>query len=252
MIAHHVKDWPGLWAQYTPQGEVMQSFQSLRSFRIGNSEQTLVKQTNRYTYSDGNIQEKSFEFSLEPTGFRITPSTGKFVGMNVAFFESGHGVFFPVHLNPAHTLVEIFFRHEEKDIRHSTIFEYKERKLVIVSSIREDSSGYPSKHWSTEVKPVSERSFTGNWEGTSVTLFPDLTISEPVQTQLQWGWEGHQVYYLPDGITISCPREIIEKSAIGLVANWVVTDTKMYQMTVKYDSNGSYMSQTLDVLELKN
>ena len=94
------------------------------------------------------------------------------------------------------------FRHEEKDIRHGTIFEYKERKLVIVSSIRENSSGYPGKYWSMEVKPVSERSFTGNWEGPSVTLFPDLTISEPVQTQ--WGWEDHQVYmyYLPDGITV--------------------------------------------------
>ena len=110
-----------------------------------------------------------------------------------------------------------------------------------MASIREDSSGYPGKYWSMEVKPVSERSFTGNWEGTSVTPFPDLTISEPVQTQLQWGWEGHQaVYYLPDGITISYPREIIEGTPVDLVAYWFMTATKMYQMKVKYDSNGSY------------
>ena len=249
MIAHHVKDWPGLWTQYTPQGEVMQSFQSLRSFKIGNSEQTLIKQTNRYTYSDGSTQEKAFEYTLGPTGF--TPSVARFAGTKVAFFESGHGVFFPVHFNHANTLVEIFFKLDET-IRHSTDIDYEERKLVRVASIREDSGGYPGKYWSMEVKPVSERSFTGNWEGTSLTQFPDLTISEPVQTQLQWGWEGHQVYYLPDGITISFPREIIEGTPVDLVANWLVTDTKMYQMTVKYDSNGSYMSQTLDVLVLKN
>ena len=101
MIAHHVKNWHGLWTQYTPQGEVMQSFQSLRSFKIDNSEQTLIKQTNRYTYSDGSTQEKAFEYSLGPTGF--TPSVARFAGTKVAFFESGHGVFFPLHLNHANT-----------------------------------------------------------------------------------------------------------------------------------------------------
>ena len=250
-IARHVKDWHGLWTRYTPQGEVMQSFQSLRSFKIGNSEKTLVKQTNRYTYSDGSTQEKAFEYSMGSTGFTDNRSTG-FVGMKVAFFESGHGVSLAVHLNHTnYTGVEIFFRHEET-IRHSTAIGYNERKLVRVSSVREDSSGYPGKHWSMEVKPVSERIFTGNWEGTSVTQFPDLTISEPVQTQLQWGWEGHQVLYLPDGITVSCPREIIEGTPVDVVASWLVTDTKMHQMRIKYDSNGYYMSQTLDVLELKN
>ena len=198
---------------------------------------------------EAHAQEKVFEYTLGPTGF--TDNTG-FTGMKFALFKSGHGVSFPVHLNYTSTTgAEVFFRHE-KTICHSTTFVYKERKLDRVSSIREDSNGYPSKYWSMEVKPVSEWSFTGNWEGTSVTLFPDPTISESVQTQLQWGWEGHQVYYLPDGITVSCPREIIEGTPVDLVANWLVTDTKMYQMTVKYDSNGSYMSQTLDVLELKN
>ena len=65
-IAHHAKDWYGLWTRYTPQGEVMQSFQSLRSVKVGNSEQTLIKQTNRYTYSDRTTQEKAFEYTLGP------------------------------------------------------------------------------------------------------------------------------------------------------------------------------------------
>ena len=108
-----------------PQGEVMQSFQSLRSFKIGNSEQTLVKQTNRYTYSDGSTREKAFEYSLGPTGF--TPSVARFSGTKVAFLESGHGVFFPVHFNHANTLVEIFFKLDET-IRHSTDIDYEERK----------------------------------------------------------------------------------------------------------------------------
>ena len=248
LIAHHTKDWHGLWTRYTPQGEVMQSFQSLRSFKVGNSEQTLIKQANRYTYSDGRTQEKAFEYYLGPTGF--TDNTG-FVGCSMAFFESGHGAYFPLQLNKTQTGMEIFFIHGEA-IRCSTAILYKESKLAQVSSVREDSSGYPGKHWSMEIKPVSERNLTGNWEGNSVTLYPDFTISEPVQAQFQWGWEGHQVYYLPDGLTVSFPSEIVEGTAIDLVANWLVTDTKMHQITVKYDENGSYVSQTLDIFELKN
>ena len=94
-----------------------------------------------------------------------------------------------------------------------------------------------------EVKPVSERSFTGNWEDTYLTLFPDL---EPVQTQLGMGGSPGVLSTWWDY------REIIEETPVDLVANWLVTDTKMYQIKVKYDSNGFCVSQTLDVLQLKN
>ena len=155
----------------------------------------------------------------------------------MAFFESGHGALFSCTVQQ-HTYHDGDFSYTGK-LFVIAILQRERQAGSSVDCVCEDSSGYSGKYWSMEVKPISERSFTGNWEDTSVTQFPDLTISEPVQTQLQWGWEGHQVmYYLPDGITVSCPREIIEGTAVDLVANWLVTDTKNVQITVKYDENG--------------
>ena len=58
-ITHHLRDWHGIWTRYSPEGEVIESFQSLRSFRT-NLEQTELFQTNRYLYADGRIEEKKW------------------------------------------------------------------------------------------------------------------------------------------------------------------------------------------------
>ena len=88
---------------------------------------------------------------------------------------------------------------------------YTRKKFCLFSIIREDSRDYPGKQWSTEVNPVSERDFAGNWEGTTITY----SISDPVPTRLQWGWEGHHVFYLP--VTISCPAEVIDGVVMTIV-----------------------------------
>ena len=185
-----------------------------------------------------NVEEKSFE---------LTPDSLK----STTFFESGHGVWRPMQYKDTDSFfaVEIYFRHEK--IRLSITISYKEGDLIRVTNIREDSRGFPSKHWSRDIEQVSERTLRGEWQGTSVTLFPDMTISKPVPTGLQWGcWEGNQVYFFPDGITVSCPKKLSNGVSFVFVANWLVTNSKMHQVTVSYDESSSITAQTLDILEL--
>ena len=60
--ANHLRDWHGIWTRYSPQGEVKESFQSLRSFQ-SNPEQTEIHQTNRYIYAEDNIKEESWDYN---------------------------------------------------------------------------------------------------------------------------------------------------------------------------------------------
>ena len=201
----------------------------------------------QHTYSDGSTEEKYFHYEFVPAE-NTSPVLGRYKMM---FLESGHGLACSVVQQDSHVagMSEMFFIYE--DLRLSVVSKYNEGKLSRIACVREYSHGYPGKQWSMEVNPVSERSFAGNWEGTSVTLSAsDLTISDPVPTRLQWGWEGYKVFYLPDGITVSCPSEVTD-GGVSIVSNLMVTGTKMHQMLVKFNDHGLCTSVTLDILDLK-
>ena len=59
------------------------------------------------------------------------------------------------------------------------------------------------------------------------------------------------MYFLPDGISVSCPKKLSKGTSFVLVANWLVTNSKMHQVTVCYNDSGSFTAQTLDILELQ-
>ena len=155
----------------------------------------------------------------------------------------------PMSIKGDSPVSELYFLHN--NLRLSISVVYDQGNLSCMSFIREDCCGFPSQYWSEDVEMASERSFTGNWEGTSTTMYPDMTIAEPVATKHQWRcWEEHQVYYMPDGVTVSCPLKSPEGSEIVFVVNWLKSDKEMDQMSVLYNENGDFVSQTLDILNL--
>jgi hypothetical protein len=76
-----------------------------------------------------------------------------------------------------------------------------------------------------------ERNLTGNWQGTSVTLTRNLKVSPPVPAQLEWPVEGNQRFFLPDGISLSCPSKVNVGSNFTIAANWLVTPSYLQQVT---------------------
>jgi hypothetical protein len=81
-------------------------------------------------------------------------------------------------------------------------------------------------------------------------MTPDLKISAPVVTQLHWGWEGHETFFLPDGVSVSCPGKVSVGTSFTMVVNWLVTASEMQQLLVKYDESGDFSALTLELLHL--
>ncbi len=117
-------------------------------------------------------------------------------------------------------------------------------------SIREDATRFPSKYWSEEVNLLAERNLNGNWQGTSVTMTPNLKVSDPVPTQLNWPLELNKMFFFPDGISLSCPTQVTIGTPFTVAANWLVTDSQLQQLSVKYDNHGVFSGLTLELLYL--
>ncbi|WP_013322736.1 DUF3598 family protein [Gloeothece verrucosa] len=255
-IANHLSNWHGIWTRYSPQGEITESFQSLRGF-CANPEQNEITQTNRYQYADGKILEKTWKFDQQSNNL----SDGLFHPdnelMRGIFFSSGPAAWITTQLAlDSYLAVELFFKQEK--LRHSVGIIYdKQGNLFRTANIREDATGFPSQYWSTQLEQLPQRSDSGNWQGTSVTMTRDLNISDPIptggpnefRTELHWGWKDHQVFFLPDGVSISCPDKISLGKSFVIAASWLVTSSQKQQLIVEYDESGAFCSLTLELLE---
>lgn len=228
--AKHLNNWQGTWTIYSPQKEVIDSFQCVRSFQ-SNLEQTEITHINRYIYTNGRQEEKTWQI--------YKPS------LKAIFFAQGAGAYNSQQLELGSMFaVELFFRHE--NIRHSVVAAYHDgSNLTKMLSIREDAVS-PSRFWSSEVNILPERDFQGNWIGTSMTMTPDFVVSLPVPTQLCWTIEGNETFFFPDGISLSCPKQVQVGDTIAIAANWLVNSTYMQQITIKYDESGAFSSLILE------
>jgi Domain of unknown function (DUF3598) len=233
----HLHDWHGLWTRYTPSGEVVESFQSLRSFH-GNDERTEVTQTNRYLYADGRTEEKVWRLEKP--------------ALSSIFFEQGLGAFISKQFETGKFFAaELFLLHE--NLRCSAIVGYANgADLTLIANIREDSQGFPSKYWTTMLDFLAEGNQNGEWSGTSVTMYPDLQILLPVPCEFKWSTEGRKVIYLPDGVTLLCPEQLSAGKSFTITANWLVAPTEMQQISVNYDDSGAFSSMNLELLSRVN
>lgn len=203
---NHLRDWHGIWTRYSPEGEVTESFQSLRSFR-SHPEETEITHTNYSVYADGRRLEQSWEYNQLSNSLSDGVFHPQTESMRGIFFESGHAAWVSTKLKTGSYFgVELFFKYEE--LRHSVGIVYDESgSLFRIANIREDATGFPSQYWSNELNQLSLRDLSGHWQGTAVTMTPDLKISAPVATHLHWGWKEHKTFFLPDGVSISCPKK---------------------------------------------
>ncbi len=95
--ANHLRDWYGLWTRYTPQGDIKESFQSVRSFK-SNPELTQIHQTNRYIYDSDQIKEESWSYNQQENSLAdgvFHPSRSTMRGF---FLPSGHAVWLSTQL----------------------------------------------------------------------------------------------------------------------------------------------------------
>ena len=246
---HHLRNWYGIWTRYSRQGNVTESFKSQRSFH-SNSEKTEIAQTNYYMYDDGRREEKSWEYNELSNSLSDGLFHPQNQSMRGVFLSSGHGVWETTKLKTgSYFAVELFFIHNQ--IRHSVGIVYDEQgSLFRTANIREDADGFPSQYWSTELNQLPERNLNGEYQGSAVTITPDLKISAPVPTQLHFPFEGNKTFFLPDGVSVSCPDKVSVGASFTIVANWLLEPETIQQLLIGYDERGDFSALTLEILSL--
>ncbi|MBO1349150.1 MAG: DUF3598 family protein [Hormoscilla sp. GUM202] len=65
---------------------------------------------------------------------------------------------------------------------------------------------------------------------------------------MNWEYEGNESFFFPDRISVSCPERVRVGTDFTVVASWLVTDSQMQQLSVKYDEKGAFQSVTLSRL----
>ena len=240
----HLYDWYGIWTRYTPTGGIKESFRSLRHFEA-NAEKTDIDQLNKYIYDEDNIKEESWTYNESKNSLSDGMFHPQSELMRGYFFPSGHSIWAATQLkSEAYFGMEIFFRYQS--LRHSVGIVYDDQgNLFRTANIREDSTGYPSSYWSTDLEQLSQRDLQKNCQGTSITITPDLQISEPVSTEFNWGWEGNETFFLPDGVSIICPHQVTIGTPFSCAVNWLINDTEIHQLIANYDSAGNFNNLTL-------
>lgn len=241
---NHLGDWHGLWTRYTFEGEIIEVVQSLRSLQ-GDSENTdTIYHTNRYIYSDGRTVEKSWDWHLNKR-------SNAFPLLQSLFFECGAAAWVTKQLEVSSFFqVELFFRHE--DLRLSVPVIYNDNSSNRVVTFREDKRGFPSLYWSEELNLLTQKKFSKDWQGNRITMTPDLKVSASLPTKLNWGSDGYKNFFLPDGVSVSCPPRLEMGKSFSITANWLVTDSYLQQITTHYDDCGAFSTVTFEDFYLSN
>lgn len=248
-FTHHLQDWQGVCTKYSPQGEMFEYFESLRSFR-GNQEQTQVIQNNEYKYPDGKIVEKTWQINKESNNLADGVCHEAIPSMRTLFFEQGAAVWFnkkfEVGVNFA---VELLMKVENG--RNSVTTHYDgEGNLIRTVCIREDINGSQIQQWTNEMNLCPERNFRGNWQGTSITMSPDLQVFDSVKTQLHFPIEGNKNFFFPSGISVSCPSRITPQNKFTIIANCFMTASHLQQLVVNYDDSGAFTDVKLELFSV--
>lgn len=243
---NHVGNWYGTWTKYSADGEIIESVQSLRSLKT-NPEKTLTFQKNRYTYPDGRIEERQWQSTTEARKTKDGLIHPKHPWMRSLFFEQGAALWVTKYPQPdliAHK-TELFFKDNYLRLSVGTVYD-PDGNLQMIWNFREDSRGFPSEYWSSDINFLQERNFKDNWIGKAINLNPDLNISPFYITELNWPCKNHQSFFIPDGISLSCPKKIELGSPFKIIANWFITSSNLRQLIVNYDKNLAFSEASLE------
>ena len=235
----------GICVGYTPQKEIFGSFKMTRGFLI-NNEKTEITHLNRYIFNEEKIEEKLWEFTKSDSNLDdgiIHPESPL---MRTMFFDNGANgsVIKQIKIGSGYR-IQLSFNHE--NLSSSVVVFYDDSSnLMRAVVMRLDTTGFPSKYWSTDLNLIPDRNIDENWQGSSITMTPDLKISSPIPTQLHFPVAGNETFFFPDGISLSCPGKVTIGADITIAANWLVTPSQLQQLIVKYDNVGAFASLRLE------
>lgn len=218
---HHAGDWYGIWNRYSSEGEVIESFKCVRSFHasVDGSE---VNHQNYYVYADGETETQTFGPYKKPTTRALFLDNSFSWGSTTVDLGSPFGF-------------ETGFRYEDRRASAAVVYD-NSGKLQHIVIIPEHVASFAEK-------PPNPQAFELNcsWLGTLIRMTPDWIVSPTVATswtQLEDLGEDYLTIHYPDGVSVSCPRQLESGKEFFLVVDWLVNPTFLYRGIRHFDTFG--------------
>ena len=229
--------WHGTWTVYSPNQEVIKSFQGVRRF-WANEDKTVITHTNNYTYPDGSTQEKTWQLEKQTCNQSDGVTHPAILSMRTLSFGQGANAWLSKRLESGKNFgVELFFRYQ--DWRTSVASIYADSgELDRITLIREHRGSFPNQPPGSEVKNIS-----GKWIGKKEYMTPDLKVSpieEPQYLVLYPTGGKNETFFLPDGVVVNIPKRLKLGEEFEMIAGKFVSDNEYKRLNAKYDESGEF------------
>ncbi|MBD2185462.1 DUF3598 family protein [Aerosakkonema funiforme] len=240
--------WHGIWTRYSPEKEVLESFQGVRNFRA-NENKTVITHTNNYIYADGSTAEKSWQIEKETCNQPDGIMHPALLSMRALSFGQGvNAVVSKILENEEYFGVELFLQHENFRTSLTPIYG-KTGDLERMTLIREQLGSFPDEKPELEVDNIS-----GNWIGKREYMTPDLKVSPASETQqlvLDANAGKNKTFFLPDGVVVNAPKKVEFGEEFEIAAGKFVSKNEYKRLTAKYDESGKFSLLISEVFERK-
>ncbi len=225
---YHVGEWHGIKTRYSPNKEVIKSWQVVTKLEVSEDGSTINHQ-DYLTYSDGATEIKTFGPYTKP---EIS-----------ALFLDNSFCWGSKKVAPNSIFVfEIGFRFEDR--RMLGYCRYDENGNLQYISTGPEHFSKVEDNVSSSVNQIHN-----NWQGMLKKMTSDLIVSGSVPTSWKPLENLHQNYLTLDfqeGISICCPPKIVPNEAFLIAVDWQINDTLRQRGIGYYDAFG-FTHFTLEV-----
>ena len=243
----HLGVWKGRWARYQPNGELLETFLSSRSFEADPNKK-VINQLNQYSYDNGFHAEKNWNYSLldhcKEDGF-IHPASDYMRGL--AFKNGAAAWLVPQVISNQYFPMELFLAN--KNVRHSVGMLYGvDGTLERTACIREKRAGLGLSPWSDDVRMIPAWNVGNNWQGFTEIIDAALnraTYENTFETRLQ---PDQNEYFFPNNIILRCPKQLSLNKPFEVSSLWLETTSLLRTITASYGADSKLIDVRLQHL----
>lgn len=238
-VDFHAKHWKGIWTRYNPDGSIFEWFLSERIL-LPSEDRLKVSHTNHERRKTG-VTTKHWEHKFNTKKEDFSFPTVTYCGSNGALLWTT-----PIFTGE-HILNEGFFFVINSSVRCdvTTLYDTK-GELFRVTNIRESEEGFPTP-WSEKVEMVSTREIPKIVHGAGFVTDCQTGEKEFESHELFWpeSLPGRREFYLPDGISVSCPLKVTHEDEMLIVVDVTLSEDEYQRAQIRFPKGWKWPEYTV-------
>jgi len=231
-VRNHVFEWRGTWTRYTPKGEVIENFPSIRRFVLSDDGET-VAQANHEQRSTGTTTK---EWTLNRSPQFGHPS---YSYLRDLYSDTGAAIWTSQQQTEKPFACEVFFRRDKQRVSVGIVYEGSHNLgrfgLIRESAIEGDT------FWSHDLICSPSREIRTGMRGTAVITRYGIELEEyDLSCNAEWPLEGRAILHMPENISVNVPEHLPEDGVFDLLVRWEPNETEVVQHIVRYSGTGEW------------